>query len=324
MQYLEQFVEMMIAERAIAKNTVNAYLQDLRDFDNFLALQSLKVESASEKEVRNFIQKLTKDHISSRSIARKISSLRAFYDFLLQEQLIEMNPARVVDTPKYSLNLPNILSFEEIEKLIKYTGSDNTPEGIRLDAMVKLLYAAGLRVSELVSLRLSDLQLDYNIAQLNDRLKNNSLSEDFDIKPYFHIKGKGGKERLVVINEAAKLALKKYLIIRALFLREANPRSELYLFPSSSKTGYMTRQNFAILLKNAAIDSGLSPEKISPHILRHSFASHLLEGGADLRSIQELLGHADISTTQIYTHVQPGKLKQIIEEMHPASKWDKV
>jgi integrase/recombinase XerD len=324
MQYLEQFVEMMIAERAIAKNTVSAYVQDIKEFQDFLSRSSQEISGSTDKNIREFIQHLSLSNISPRTIARKISSLRAFFDFLIQDHIIENNPARLIDTPKYSSNLPDILSYEEIEKLISYTENDKSPEGIRLDAMIKLLYAAGLRVSELVSVRITDLQIEKRGLNEEKYLSKGKKPIFFDgeIKPYFCIKGKGGKERLIVINETAIQALKKYLAIRPLFI--CNSKSELFLFPSYAKEGYMTRQNFAILLKNAAINAGLTPEKVSPHILRHSFASHLLAGGADLRSIQELLGHADISTTQIYTHVQSEKLKQVLEVMHPASKWKEV
>jgi integrase/recombinase XerD len=318
MQYLEQFVEMMVAERAIARNTINAYLQDIRDFSNFLILKSSNLIKANENEVREFIRNLSTQAISPRSIARKISSLRAYYDFLIEEKIVENNPARVVDTPKYATNLPATLSYSEIEQLIATTARDASPEGIRLDAMIKLLYASGLRVSELVSLKITDLQIE--LASQNKKAPEFNFSS---IKPYFTIKGKGGKERLVVINEVAIEALKRYLPIRPIFMT-SNRLCALYLFPSLSKMGYMTRQNFGLLLKNAAINSGLNPEKVSPHVLRHSFASHLLEGGADLRAIQELLGHSDINTTQIYTHVQPTKLKQVLDEMHPASKWKEV
>jgi integrase/recombinase XerD len=327
MDYLEQFVEMMVAERAIAKNTVNAYVHDVQEFNNYLSLNQIKLIQATERHIRDFLQKLHIQNINPRSIARKISSLRAYYNFLLQEQIIELNPASAVDTPKYTATLPDALSIENIKQLISYTESNSTPEGIRLDAMIKLLYAGGFRVSELVSLKITDLQIEYSTT-FKQRNKNAKLDlidyNSIQIKPYFTIKGKGGRERMVIINDATIEALKKYLPLRAIFINDVNKKSHLYLFPSIASEGYMTRQNFALLLKQASLEAGLDPAKISPHILRHSFATHLLEGGADLRSIQELLGHADISTTQIYTHVQSTKLKQVLDEMHPASKWGEV
>lgn len=328
MDYLDQFVEMMVAEKGVARNTVSAYVRDIREFHDFLARLKTNPISSTESDIREFIHNLHAASIAPRSIARKLSSLRAYYDFFLQEQLISLNPAKGVDTPRYASSLPEILSIEEINKLIKYTSSDKSPEGIRLDAMIKLLYAAGLRVSELVSLKLTDLQIEHRLDKKGSG-KNSGINDQIttfygNIKPYFYIKGKGGKERLVIINDNTINALKEYLPLRAIFINESNRASQLYVFPSLSSTGFMTRQNFAILLKNAALNAGLDSDRVSPHILRHSFASHLLAGGADLRAIQELLGHADISTTQVYTHIQSGKLKEVLEELHPASNWQEI
>ncbi len=325
---------MMIAEKGISKSTVNAYSHDIKEFAAALHSKTndekSNIDFATEQAIREFIQTLYSDGVTARSIARKISALRAYYDFLLQEQVIKLNPARGIDTPKYSTSLPDVLSLEDMKILIEYTETQTSPEGLRLTAMIKLLYAAGMRVSELVSLKISDLQIEHKYKILdNTETKSQKtkgidiISEYGEIKPYFYVKGKGDKERLVIINNTTIEALKKYLPIRPVFLNNKK-LAQLYLFPSQSSTGYMTRQNFAILLKNAALNAGLSPEKVSPHVLRHSFASHLLAGGADLRSIQELLGHADISTTQIYTHVQSGRLKEVLDTMHPASKWKDI
>lgn len=207
--------------------------------------------------------------------------------------------------PKYQNKLPEILSIDQIKSLLEHCSQDNSPEGIRLNAMIHLLYASGLRVSELVSLKLADIL-------------TNKTSKG-EVRKIFSVLGKGNKERVIVINEQAVISIAKYLAIRDVFVNKAKPRNLIYLFPSSALAGYMTRQNFAILLKSAALYAGLNPEHISPHILRHSFASHLLEGGADLRVIQELLGHADISTTQIYTHLQTNHLKKALL-YHPLNK----
>lgn len=291
---------MLLAERGLSKNSAIAYRNDLQDFDLYLKQQRITdLLSVTADNIRAFVHDLSKHNIASRSIARKLSGIRGFYSFLINESLISENPAQLIDIPKYSAPLPAVLSIEEIKKMVTACRETN-PETVRLKCMIHLLYATGLRVSELVSMKLSNLSLN----QTTGEMRNNIT-----------ITGKGNKERIVIINEIARQALKDYLPFREFFILTG--KTSIYLFPSASKQGYMTRQNFALLLKKIAIDSGIDPEKVSPHVLRHSFASHLLAGGADLRVIQELLGHADISTTQIYTHVQVDKLKDIMLKYHP-------
>ena len=250
------------------------------------------------------IEYLASNALQARSINRKISTIKSYDEFLISENHTAFNPVLNVDLPKYQNKLPEILSIDQIKSLLEYCSQDNSPEGIRLNAMIHVLYASGLRVSELVSLKLADI------------LANKMLGE---VKKVFSVLGKGNKERVIVINEQAVISIAKYLAIRDVFVNKAKPKNLIYLCPSSALAGYMTRQNFAILLKSAALYANLNPEHISPHILRHSFASHLLEGGADLRVIQELLGHADISTTQIYTHLQTNHLKKALLH-HPLNK----
>lgn len=214
------------------------------------------------------------------------------------------SPAELVDLPKYNTGLPKCLSVEEMMQLLEYLDLEQSlPDNIRLKAMIHLLYASGIRVSELISIKMAQLSYD----RINNKLNN-----------HISILGKGNKERISIMNEQAVEALEKYIEIRPKYFSSLN--SEEYLFPSSSKQGFMTRQNFALLLKQIALKANLNPQKISPHILRHTFASHLLEGGADLRVIQELLGHADIATTQIYTHVSKSSLKEVLNRNHPISK----
>lgn len=303
MQFLEQFLEMMLAERGIAKNSLYAYRRDMIDFSDYLTIKKIpSIIEVMPDDIRGFIRHLSDNDISARSIARKISSIRNYYHFLITENITKDNPALLIDIPKYRVNLPSILSIEDIKQILNACMINASPEGTRLFAMIHLLYASGLRVSELVSLKLTNLSIDH----LSNRINN-----------YINVVGKRNKERLVIINEQALDAIVKYLPYRSLFItsKEGSP----YLFPSKSSTGYMTRQNFALLLKQIAIKTGLDPEKISPHILRHSFASHLLSGGADLRVIQELLGHTDIATTQIYTHLETKHLKDVISQFHPLS-----
>jgi integrase/recombinase XerD len=302
---VEQFLDMMLAERGIASNSYLAYKKDLLDYINFLNKLHVSCEQASQEDIRSYIQSLSKDGLHSRSIARKTSTIRNFYKFLLSENIISTNPSIFINLPKYSTKLPNFLNIEEIKRLIEICSDKSSLEQIRLFSMINLLYSTGLRVSELVSLKVTDLLINKFTNKIH-----NSLT----------IKGKGGKERIVVINDIASSSLQEYLQIRDNFINKKNMKSNLYLFSSKSQEGHMTRQNFAILLKNTAILANLDPEKVSPHTLRHSFATHLLSGGADLRVIQSLLGHVDISTTQIYTHINIDELQDVIDHYHPLSK----
>jgi integrase/recombinase XerD len=297
--FLDSFLESFFAERGASKNSVLAYRRDLLDFFKF----SKKSTEQKEELVRAFIQHLSSNRLTPRSIARKLSSLRQFFDFLLSENIIEKNYALMVDIPKFQQKLPDILQIEEIANLINHLKDDKSEDGIRTLAMISLLYASGLRVSELVSLKIDNLTFEHGV-------------EPQKLRNYFSIKGKGARERIVVINDSSRASLEEYLKIRKIFMIESNSR---FLFPSRSSLGHMTRQNFAILLKNSALGAGINPSKVSPHILRHSFASHLLENGADLRIIQELLGHVDIATTQIYTHLQKDHLRKTLDEYHPMS-----
>jgi integrase/recombinase XerD len=303
MEFIEQFLEMIVAERGIAYNSVISYQNDLLGFHKFLLINRLSALNVQTEDVRNWIEYLAKNNISPRSINRKISSIKNYYEFLISEKYTKHNPCLLVDLPKYQATLPSVLSIDEIKILLLCCESDKSDAALRLKAMVHLLYASGMRVSELVGIKLTSILV-------------NQLSKD--IKKIFPIFGKGNKERMVVINDKTIASLQEYLAIRHKFINPKQLNSKLYLFPSSSASGYMTRQNFAILLKQISIKAGLNPENISPHGLRHSFASHLLEGGADLRVIQELLGHADISSTQIYTNIQTKHLKIALEK-HPLS-----
>ena len=305
MEFIEQFLEMMLGERGIAKNSVLSYKRDLLDFKSFLAKENLSEFDVKEQDIGAFIINLANNNLQARSINRKISTIKSYYEFLISENHTTYNPVLVVDLPKYTTQLPSILSINEIKSLLECCDKDKSPKGLRLKAMIHLLYASGLRVSELVSLKLSDIII-------------NKASRE--VRKVFTISGKGNKERVIVINDQAINSISEYLAIRPAFVNGKYPKSNIYLFLSSSSSGYITRQNFALLLKQIALEANLDPNSISPHVLRHSFASHLLEGGADLRVIQELLGHADISTTQIYTHVQTNLLKKTLSQHHPLNK----
>lgn len=302
--YFEQFFETISVERAAAQNTILGYKRDLYDFLQFL--QNLKVTllEVTASEIDHFIMQLSKNGISARSINRKISVLKTYYNFLISEGHLSFSPVLNVDLPKFTNKLPSILSINQIANLLSCTSENKTEEGIRLEAMIHLIYASGMRVSELVSLKLADITYGAGNLTVHDN---------------FTIKGKGGKERLILISEKARLVLQEYLNLRQRFIVQGNQNNK-FLFPSDSRQGYLTRQYFAKQLKQAAIEAGLDPDLVSPHILRHSFASHLLSGGADLRVIQELLGHANIATTQIYTHVGTNELRDVIDKFHPLSK----
>lgn len=310
--YLEEFLENMIAERGASKNSVSSYKTDITNFYDFLSNhpELIKLDNINLTDIRSFIQNLSEKGLTSRSIARKITAIRQFFDFLLNDDIIKHNPTVNLETPKFTSKLPKTIDYCKIKALLDYMQSEKTEEGIRNRAMVELLYATGLRVSELVSLKLDHLSFE-------NKENNNRF-----LRQYFTILGKGSKERIVIINNQAKEALENYLSIRSYFIPKNKHNN--YLFPSSSKSGCMTRQNFAIILKNSAINAGITAESVSPHVFRHSFASHLLENGADLRVIQELLGHKDITTTQIYTHVNQKHLDKAMKKFHPANSWEDI
>jgi integrase/recombinase XerD len=301
--YIESFLEMMTVERNVASNTIISYKNDLQDFMNFCQKIPKSITNITIEDIRHYIIDLSKEKFDPKTIARRLSALRQFYQFLFNENIISDNPTLNIDLPKTSKILPGVLSEEEVNLLINTSYQDLTPEGIRLTAMLEVLYASGMRVSELVTLRTNDVQFKKN-------------SEE--AKPHIIIKGKGGKERLVVLHNKAVIAIEKYLQYLPLL---TNNKDEKCLFPSKiSNEGHITRQYFGKLLKKLAINTGIDPSKLSPHKIRHSFATHLLNHGADLRVIQELLGHKDISTTQIYTHISNDQLKSVVYEMHPLAK----
>ncbi len=278
MKYIEIFLEALSAEKGRSQKTLSAYASDLHQAEDEIG----DLLKATADDIQNYLSHLP-DKPSS--ISRKASALRTFYKFLMLEKIITKNPTANLELPKRGRALPKYLSPEEIELLISSSGDIKT--SVRLKCMLELLYASGLRVSELCELPLS--------ANLGDKLL---------------IHGKGAKERLVPMHEAAQDALHKWLELRG-------DSDSKYVFPSNSQTGHITRDGFFKILKKCAVLAGIEPSRVSPHVLRHSFASHLLAGGANLRVIQTMLGHEDISTTQIYTHVLPEKLKDTVESAHP-------
>ena len=296
---IESFLEMMSAERGAAGNTVDAYRRDLDDTAEYLASRGVKLLDAGVEDIRAAMADLSKRDFAVASQARHLSSLRQFYRFLYAEGHRADDPTAIIDGPKRQRSLPKTLEIDAVSRMLDLAEDDAKAEpetasaAKRLHAMVETLYATGLRVSELVALPVTAARAD---------------------REYVLLKGKGGKERIVPLSGKSKTALAKWIAVRNLDpAQEASP----WLFPAKSETGYVARQVFARELKLLGARAGISAALLSPHVMRHAFASHLLQNGADLRVVQELLGHADISTTQIYTHVLSEKLQRLVEDHHP-------
>lgn len=299
---ITNFLEAITVEKGASKNTIEAYRNDLSDCMHFFSKDNIDVQSIATKDIRRYISSLFDKAFEPKTVARKISAIRQFFLFLCDENIIKDNPSLNLDMPKMGHDLPVVFSEDDISKLLDECYKDASAQAIRNAAMLELLYASGMRVSELVALKLANLQI-------NESGRN--------LKPYIMVHGKGNKERLVAINQKAIDALKKYIAIMKEFTSDKNNK---WLFPTKqSSGGHITRQYFGKILKKLAISAGINHQKMSPHKVRHSFATHLLNSGADLRVIQELLGHKDISTTQIYTHVANAKLKKTVEDFHPLS-----
>ncbi|HUY67765.1 MAG TPA: site-specific tyrosine recombinase XerD [Alphaproteobacteria bacterium] len=294
---IESFLDMLLAERNASPNTRLAYSRDLADAARFLAKREIDLAGASEDNLRAYLASLGAAKASTQ--ARRLSALRQFFRFLLSEHHRKDDPSRALDAPKQGRHLPKYLSEEEVGRLFAAVDHRHGFEGARLKAMLELLYAAGLRVSEMMNLPLAAVQFEDGFVQ---------------------VKGKGGKERVVPIGAPALKALKAWLPYRKRTVSEGDFAH--YLFPSrhGGRATPLTRQRFFQLLKDVAQKAGLDPKRLSPHVLRHAFATHLLEHGADLRSVQAMLGHADIATTQIYTHVAGDRLAKTVAEHHPLSK----
>jgi integrase/recombinase XerD len=302
------FLESLLGERGLSMATHGAYQKDLEEWRKFLKQKPL--EKAGRQDIQNYLAMLSEKNRHPKTLARHLSTLRQFYKFLRAEGYMQEDPTQLVLSPKIPLSLPSVLSEEEMERLLQHAQADTTPDGIRLWAFLELLYATGLRVSELVTLPLAAFASQQDP---EDPLSGRVL----------YVKGKGGRERLIPLVPKAILAVKAYLKLRLQFIPQGSLKREqkYYLFPSWGKEHHFTRQRVGQLLKELAIKAGISPEKVSPHALRHAFATHLLHHGADLVSVQRLLGHADISTTQIYTHVLKEHLRELVLHYHPLTRF---
>lgn len=290
---VDAFLEMMSAERGAAANTIDAYRRDLLDYSGFLARQSKTFSGAARDDIAAYLAALSADGLSASSSARRLSAVRQFHRFLVAEAIKGEDPTRIVATPKPGRGLPKVLSVEDVDSLLTLAESEaesGEEKEQRLHVLLELLYATGMRVSELVALERRAVTREAN---------------------YLSIKGKGSKERIVPMGDKARDALHAWL--------DAGEKTR-FVFPASGAEGHLARQVFARDLKALAARAGLSAASVSPHVLRHAFASHLLQNGADLRVVQMLLGHADISTTQIYTHVLDAHLRKLLEDHHPLTE----
>ena len=290
---IENFLDMMAAERGAGANTLSAYRRDLLDFSGHAGLRK-----ATRDQVRSFINGLSASGLAASTQARKLSALRQFFGFLYAEGIRTDDPTQAIEAPQASRPLPKILSGDDLDRMLATAAQDTTPEGLRLTLIVEMLYGGGLRVSELAGIKLAAVQTKEN---------------------FIRVTGKGNKERLSPLNVQARAALDAYLAVRDEFVPR-HDKTNRYLFASRGEDGYLTRRRFHQLLKALALKAGLDPAKVSPHVLRHAFATHLVEGGADLRSVQTLLGHADIATTQIYTHVARDHLSRVVQAAHPLAQ----
>ncbi|MCJ8506719.1 site-specific tyrosine recombinase XerD [Rhizobium lemnae] len=302
--HLEAFLEMMSAERGSAENTLSSYERDLDDLSSFLSEKKTSLLKADSNDLGAYIAHLAKQGFAASSQARRLSAIRQFYKFLFAENIRGDDPSSILDAPKKPQSIPKVLSEADVSRLLERAQAEASEEGpgrllrLRMLALLELLYATGMRVSELVSLPAKVLDQEGR---------------------FLIIRGKGNKERLVPLSRSAMKALADYADARRAAIAAGDIDSP-WLFSAKSEQGFLPRQIFARDLKSLAGRAGIRAASISPHVLRHAFASHLLQNGADLRVVQELLGHSDISTTQIYTHVLEERLREVVETHHPLAK----
>ncbi|WP_417803741.1 site-specific tyrosine recombinase XerD [Thalassospira lucentensis] len=307
---ISAFLEMMAAERGASPHTLDAYRRDLEDYAASLKAHKSDPLTAADGDMRRYMAELGAAGLAPRTQARRLSSVRQFHKFLYSDGYRTEDPSANIDSPRQGQTLPKFLTIDEIDRLIVAASNHPGIKGKRLLAMVELMYATGMRVSELVELPFAAAARDPQM---------------------LIVKGKGNKERLVPLSDPARDALRDYIDVRDAFIpsdksdgQADRPGQSSYLFPSRGKTGHLTRQMFLKMIKDLAVDAGVAPSRVSPHVLRHSFASHLLANGADLRSLQKMLGHSDISTTQIYTHVLESRLRGLVQEHHPLAHINKA
>ncbi len=303
----EAFLEMMTVERGASPNTIAAYARDLKAFADFAAGRGERIEAATPDLVSAHMRALARAGLAPATSARKLSVLRGYFAFLIGEGALAADPCAAIEGPRLARPLPRVLSEDEVGRILAAARAGDGAQAPRLAALVEILYATGLRVSELVALPVSALSRDRRVVV---------------------VRGKGAKERMVPLGEPARRAIARYLAHREPAHRDLARRrgagpsgvASGFLFPARGGAGHLSRSHFARLLKLLAADAGIDPARVSPHVLRHAFATHLVDHGADLRSVQRMLGHADISTTQIYTHVAEARLGKLVAEHHPLAR----
>ncbi len=304
---IEAFLDMMSAERGASINTMAAYRRDLQDFAGHRAGKGGNVKTATRDDIKAYLAMLSKSGAAGSTQARRLSALRQFFAFLYLDGIRKDDPTDAIDAPRRARPLPKVLSQADVAALLDKAReqAETSSEGKRLLCMVEMFYASGLRVSELVTLP-----------------KSTAKSRE----GFLLVKGKGQKERLVPLNAPARAAIADWFAVREDFLPKGLRRAhaDRFLFPSRGAEGHITRRRMHQMLKDLALAANIDPDKLSPHVLRHAFATHLVEGGADLRSVQTMLGHADIATTQIYTHVAKDHLTAVVEAAHPLARQKKT
>ena len=309
-KWINNYLEMLASEKGAAQNTISADDRDLIDIDLFMQSRNISIESAKTADIKAYVDGLTNktqtkgdrsNKTTPRTIARRISALRQFYKFIISEGVREDEPTSTIEAPKQKRTLPKILTEDEMNHVIKVAGEKGTPASKRLVCLLEMIYSTGLRVSELVSLPLTAYQED---------------------SQFMIVQGKGDRERMVPLTSSAQKSLADYVANRKGFIGEADDGTQAaWLFPSkTSIKGHLTRQRFAQMLKDLSKAAGMEMGKVSPHIIRHAFATHLLKNGADLRAVQKMLGHADIATTQIYTHMLDEEVNEKVQDKHPLNK----
>ena len=298
LRQISVFLDMMLVERGAAANTLESYERDLSAFAGFMVPRKRAPEDADATHIRAYIKSLSESGLAASTVARQVSAIRQFFRFLYSDNIRSDDPTSTIASPKLGRTLPKYLSEDEVERLLDTARDHPGGEGLRLVALLEILYATGLRVTELVGMPLGALSRD---------------------ERFLTIRGKGGKERMVPLSEPAQDAIADYMAVREDYLpkKQTTNGAHLKMFPSRGKDGFLTRARFGQMLNELAMEAGIDHRRVSPHVLRHSFASHLLAHGADLRALQQMLGHSDISTTQIYTHVLDERLKALVNEAHP-------
>ena len=295
--HLEAFLEMLAVERGASPNTLAAYRNDLAHVATFIGARGGALDGADTPALRDYLTALSRDGMAPRTAARRLSALRQYFRFAYAEGWRQDDPTLALDGPRLGRPLPKLLSADDIAAMIAVAAKQTPPDGPRMVAILEILYASGMRISELAGLPLGAVARD---------------------PATLVVRGKGNKERLVPLTDAARAAIKRYLAVRPRCLKEG--QSSRFLFPVPGKPQPLSRVRIGQYLKALALAAGIDPAKVSPHVLRHAFATHLLEGGADLRSVQQMLGHADIATTQIYTHVAVPRLKALVTSHHPLGR----